>query len=302
MPHLGWRPTFRHATRVRVAATCATCLDALWIRAGPRASDARVDGQCACVYVSLAPSGMEISTKKTQQKALGNILIPRFGPAGVDAAAWEEYRRNHPEGFDPRTPLPDVMRDAPKVPTRAVKARPTREQSHAALKSAIGKPTNVRVINVQPPWATMLFEEKDVENRSDAFPADWAIIVQSKANLSKAEWKRRMRDIERRCAWDGASFPSKCPTNQDFYKNTTSQRALGIVKFKSTPNAGVSVGTSSIWNNGDAFAWVVEEAYPFDEPIPYGTGSLGKPFLSTVLGAKPEFRAALERAAADASE
>jgi hypothetical protein len=141
---------------------------------------------------------------------------------------------------------------------------------------------------------------KTIENRNTHLHGDtvgdgtWVILVASKPNYSTEEWRARVAEIKRRCAWDNVKVPADFILDQEYLKANTGQRALALVRFRSIPNAGVGVGETSIWNSNDKFRWtVVDEPHRFPTPLKFGKGTLGQTLLTTKLEGNPELAMAL---------
>lgn len=232
-----------------------------------------------------------MSTKKTISKSQRLLkspkprvpIVPAFGPPGCDFEQWNEYARQirlHFEagGLERDVPggilswSPALSPPSPRVP-----------RTHAQLMAALDH-ANTRVINVQEPWATMIAKHgKDIENRPDPFPlgGGWMVIVSSKVNYSGVEWNHRMDDIRRRMVWSGRKNAPPMFHQNELVK--TGQHAIAIAKVRSVNNwnGTDTIGTKqSVWNNGDAFAWKITEVHALPEPVFYGNGTLGKPYLS----------------------
>jgi hypothetical protein len=101
--------------------------------------------------------------------------------------------------------------------------------------------------------------------------------VSSKAKYSKPEWQYRNADIARRLRWSAVA--EKISYSQEQVR-ADDQHAIAVAKVTSLNNATASLeAKQSIWNNGDAFAWRIDEVHPLPNPVYYGGGSLGKPYL-----------------------
>jgi hypothetical protein len=234
-----------------------------------------------------------------RQKKVRDVLVPRFGPRGCDVDAWTDYAQHARIAFEEGNG--DAVVGAWSDTTlRHVKKRP-RTADHLAAALAH---RNTRVINVQAPWGQAIRDgTKDVENRPDEFPCGggWMVIVSSKANFSKPEWNHRNSDIARRLKWAGVS--DKVFYSQDQIK-VDDQRAIAVAKVTSLNNCTAALeAKQSIWNNGDAYAWRIDEVYPLPTPVYYGGGSLGKPYFSRCNQTfKDQVRHQLLRNAAPAEE
>lgn len=223
-------------------------------------------------------------------------IVPAFGPAGCDLEQWNDYARQlrmHFESGGSERDVPGGIRSwapAPSSPPSSLSSTPrTRSELMSALDSR-----NTRVINIQEPWATMIAKHgKDVENRCDPFPmgGGWMVVVASKVNYSGLEWEARLGDIRRRMLWSGRTDPP--PTLPAFHQSElakTAQHAIAVAKVRSVNNwsgTDTLAAKQSIWNNGDAFAWKITEVHALPEPVFFGNGTLGKPYL---YGCNPTFK------------
>lgn len=215
--------------------------------------------------------------RKKRQPKVRVPIVPPFGPRDCDLKNWRSYASQIRVHFESG----GLERDVPggiESWGGASPALPQPKRTLAYLTAALDH-SNTRVINVQEPWATMLTECKDFENRSDAFPrgGGWMVIVASKVNYSAPEWKYRMDDIRRRMLWSGIAEPFVF-TQRELQK--TEQCAIAVAKVVSVDNRLCSLEMKqSIWNNGDMFAWNIVEVHKLIEPVFFGNGTLGKPYF-----------------------
>jgi hypothetical protein len=123
---------------------------------------------------------------------------------------------------------------------------------------------DVRILKVKEPWASALvLGIKDVENRSwklkvQKFPA-WVIIASSKSKPTGkllSEYKLRLE------ASRFSNKDVKCDRNDDEFGNM-----IGIVKIKEC-RAPTDDPVQSVWYTPPNYAWVVERAWSFENPIP----------------------------------
>jgi hypothetical protein len=212
-----------------------------------------------------------------RQKKVREVIVPAFGPRGVELAGWSEYARQTRSAFKENG---GEMGVGPYLSYRSkLRSVKKRNRSAAQLKAALTHP-NTRVVNVQAPWGQIIRDGvKDMENRPDDFPkgGGWMVIVSSKTNFSKPEWQYRNADIARRLRW--SAVVEKVSYSQEQVQ-ADDQHAIAVAKVTSLNNATASLeAKQSIWNNGDAFAWRIDEVYPLPNPVYYGSGSLGKPYF-----------------------
>ena len=213
-----------------------------------------------------------------RQKKVRDVIVPWFGPNGADLASWADYARHARIAFEEGG---GKMTVGPWVScVRELRSVEKRQRSAAQLEAALKHP-NTRVINIQAPWCQLIRDGvKDVENRSEEFPqgTGWMVIVSSKANFSKPEWQHRNADIARRLKWSGVV--DKVAFSQEQVR-ADDQRAVAVAKVTSLNNYTASLkAKQSIWNNGDAFAWRIDEVHPLPNPVYFGNGTLGRPYFS----------------------
>lgn len=116
---------------------------------------------------------------------------------------------------------------------------------------------------VRQPWSDALVTgKKDVENRTKPITKEcgpdspvWFVVASSLSRPSKAV----MADYERRLK---LQYPWGRPYEED-PDDYNYGSMIGIVKLK-----GCYPSWPSVWYNAPDVAWVVEEAWEFDTPIP----------------------------------
>ena len=127
--------------------------------------------------------------------------------------------------------------------------------------------TDVRLLKVKQPWAEALVTgKKNVENRewalkpSTGFPA-WVLVVSSK----KAPTREYMKDYLERLTLQGG--PLAVGTGPPIYtedfglgKIVGMIRVVGCYQQQQMP-------IQSVWYNPPDIGWVVDEAWPFQDPI-----------------------------------
>jgi len=127
--------------------------------------------------------------------------------------------------------------------------------------SAFGPET--KIIKVKAPWSDALVTgKKDVENRTWPITAGcgpdspvWFVVASSKARPTKA----LMDDYERR-------LKLQYPHGRPYAENPNDYvygQIIGVVKLK-----GCYPSWPSVWYNAPDVAWVVDDAWEFDTPIP----------------------------------
>lgn len=122
---------------------------------------------------------------------------------------------------------------------------------------------DTKIIKVKQPWADALVTgKKDVENRTWPITSNcgadspvWFLVASSKAMPTKA----LMQEYERRLA---VQYPYGRPY-VDVPSDFAYGKIIGIVRLK-----GCYASWPSIWYNPPDLAWVVDEAWEFEEPIP----------------------------------
>ena len=124
---------------------------------------------------------------------------------------------------------------------------------------------NTKIVKVKQPWATALVTgKKDVENRTWPITTTcgpdspvWFLVAASKAKPTKAliqDYKHRL-SVQYPYAYvdDSAEFAYG--------------KIIGIVRLK-----GCYPFWDSVWYNSPDIAWVVDQAWEFDEPIEMHAG------------------------------
>jgi hypothetical protein len=127
---------------------------------------------------------------------------------------------------------------------------------------------DVRLVKVKQPWAEALVTgQKNVENRkwflnpSTGFPA-WVLVVASKS----VPTKEYMKDYISRLTYQGgqgASGPGPATTHREEFelgKIVGMVRVVGCYPKEQMP-------IQSVWYNPPDIGWVVDEAWPFEDPI-----------------------------------
>ena len=122
---------------------------------------------------------------------------------------------------------------------------------------------DTKIIKVKQPWATALVTgRKDVENRTWPITSDcgpdspvWFLVASSKAKPTKA----LMQDYERRLALQYPHGRPYVEVPSDFEYG----EIIGIVRLK-----GCYPSWPSVWYNAPDIAWVIDDAWEFNEPIP----------------------------------
>jgi len=113
----------------------------------------------------------------------------------------------------------------------------------------------VKVIKVKQPWALHLVRGiKDCENRSWRIESGWIAIASSKAPPTKkllAELRGRTRLVP---------GYAEIPMSAYHY-----QHILGLVKVKCCEPGK---HRATVWHNPPDYAWMVLDAWEFNEPIP----------------------------------
>ena len=134
------------------------------------------------------------------------------------------------------------------------------------------------LLNVKPPWATALVHGvKNVENRTWGFSGErWTLIVAS-AKQTKEYSDKANADMNTRLVQSGQqAWIGKFPVNEY-------QHIVGIVKLRALEFEEFSYEEElcSVWYNGmnneedgADTALYVEEAFAFENPIPYTEGTL----------------------------
>ena len=163
--------------------------------------------------------------------------------------------------------------------------------TNAPTFSELSQPNNLWVLNVKQPWASALvFGVKNVENRNWRFDGSrWTLIVAS-GKQTKQYTEEAKVDLEKRLKQSG----------QDEWIGTipidTYQCIVGMVKLRamSFKEFTYDEGRCSVWYNGDYvdedypetskrdYALFVEEAFSFEEPIPYSKGTLSMKRFATI--------------------
>ena len=208
-------------------------------------------------------------------------LIPPYGPRGSDSAAWKVEIERLTASWNTNGAW--AAEDTVPVLTRTVDAVPESTSSLQALLEGLASPDTIYV-NIQEPWASLIAAGvKCVENRPNALPpkVKWAVLIASKPCMSEAEMERRKGDYKRRLRWSGQQERVSVKRPRE-YLATTSQCAVAFVKIKSAANEDGA--HQSIWNNGDKYAWIIEEAVQFGDPVFKGDGVLGISYLNRPQG------------------
>ena len=221
----------------------------------------------------------------------GMPLIPPYGPRGSDLAVWKKEKErltmlwNKNGAWEPK--------DIVAMETDVVDKVPDATSSLKVVLEALDSLDTV-YFNVQEPWASLIAEGvKCVENRPNALlrgdaPKDaadeaierWAIVIASKPdNLTPNEMRKRNADYERRLKWSGQERVVTVKSAKE-YSNETSQCAVAFVRIRSIENKVDQLPTQSIWNNGDKFAWIIQEVFKLEEPVLKGAGSLSVCYLN----------------------
>lgn len=220
-----------------------------------------------------------------RQRVTREVLVPAFGPRGCAVRAWEDYARQARIAFE--NGGNGEVTVGPWSNSATLRHVKKRSRTAEELSAALAHP-NTRVVNVQAPWGQLIRDGvKDIENRKDEFPKGkgWMVIVSSKTNFSNPEWQHRNNDIARRLKWAGVD--EKVKYSQETVK-TEDQRAIAVARVTSLNNSTAPMESKqSIWNNGDAFAWKIEEIHPLPNPVYFGNGTLGKPYFK---GCDPTFK------------
>lgn len=148
---------------------------------------------------------------------------------------------------------------------------------------------DVRLLKVKQPWAEMLVKGiKDVENRTWAltpttgFPA-WVLVVSSLERPTGAT----MADLRSRLTRVGHGLALANGTNPDDYDYGC---ILGMIKIDhctSTPTPPLSV-----WYNPPDVAWVVSDAWEFENPIRMDPDDGMQTQARLVI--RPQYRARIE--------
>lgn len=119
-----------------------------------------------------------------------------------------------------------------------------------------------KIVKVKQPWADALVTgKKDVENRTWPITSDcgpdsptWFLVASSKPKPTK----RLMQDYERRLE---LQYPHGRP-HVDVPSDFAYGAIIGLVRLK-----GCYPSWPSVWYNPPDLAWVVDEAWEFEEPI-----------------------------------
>lgn len=224
-------------------------------------------------------------------ESAGMPLIPPYGPRGSDLVAWKRQKERLTNLWNENGAWePD---DIVAMETDEVDKVPEKKSSPEVVLEALDS-LNTVYFNVQEPWASLIAEGvKCVENRPNALlrgdaPKDaadeaierWAVVIASKPDsLSANEMRKRNEDYERRLKWSGQKRVVTVKTAKEYSKET-SQRAVAFVRIRSIENKVDQLLTQSIWNNGDKFAWIIEEVVKLETPVFKGGGSLSVCYLN----------------------
>ena len=208
-------------------------------------------------------------------------IIPPYGPHKVDPEEWRQYLATTGGriGALVRTP-----QGAPK-PLFPVVRKPKPEMHiRDAVKEALAN-ADTRCMGFQAPhWEALRLGFKDVENRSQPFRGKWLFVVASKPSFGQAELKRRLADVQRRLEWNCSGLAQPIPPisqRMEHYEKNA-QHIVALLRVQTFDNIFTQIGQSSIWNNGDPYAWVVEARWAFKEPVYLGPGMLGQVRMSTL--------------------
>lgn len=159
-----------------------------------------------------------------------------------------------------QTLMDDVpMEDAPQLLEQPSSAPPSLD---------VLTDTDVRLIKVKQPWAEALVTgKKNVENRnwhltpSTGFPA-WVLVVASKS----APTGPYMKDYVARLTLQGgpgATGPGPVTQEKDEF---VLGKIVGIIRVVGCFTQA-SMPVQSVWYNPPDIGWVVDQAWPFDDPI-----------------------------------
>jgi len=147
---------------------------------------------------------------------------------------------------------------------------------------------DVRILKVKQPWAGALVAgKKDVENRSWALTPStgfsaWVIVASSK-------WKPTRADLDEYQARLRRQYPYGYPQvgMDDFELGSI----VGIVKVKGCYPSG-ALPWPSVWHNSGDVAWVLEDAWEFQQPVVLAADDLMQ--TQAGLATRPQYRARIE--------
>jgi hypothetical protein len=128
--------------------------------------------------------------------------------------------------------------------------------------------TDVRLVKVKQPWARALVTgRKNVENRkwflnpSTGYPT-WMLVVSSKSMPTAKDTKDYIRRLTLQ-GGPGATGPGPSLTERN---DLVLGRILGMVRVVGCyPQEQMPI--QSVWYNPPDVGWVVDEAWPFEDPI-----------------------------------
>ena len=146
---------------------------------------------------------------------------------------------------------------------------------------------DVRIVKVKQPWANELVRgRKDVENRTWClgvpYPA-WILVASSAARPTSA----MMADRDSRLAAQGV--PEYFRAMDADPGEYTYGAIIGMIRLKGCYDVPP---TPSVWYNPPDKAWVVDDAWEFDEPIPLDPDDGMQ--TQAALAIRPQYRAAVE--------
>ena len=155
----------------------------------------------------------------------------------------------------------DELRNGVPLPVVIPKAlqQPQRVPEQLSV-DVVGPET--KIVKVKQPWADALVTgKKDVENRTWPITSDcgpdsptWFLVASSKPKPTKM----LMQDYERRLE---LQYPHGRP-HVDVQSDFAYGAIIGLVRLK-----GCYPSWPSVWYNPPDLAWVVDEAWEFEEPI-----------------------------------
>ena len=128
--------------------------------------------------------------------------------------------------------------------------------------------TDVRLVKVKQPWAEALVTgKKNVENRkwslnsSSGFPA-WVLVVASKSVPTEDYMKDYISRLTAQ-GGPGATGPGPMLTDK---KEFDRGGIVGMIRVVGCyPQDHMPI--QSVWYNPPDIGWVVDEAWPFDDPV-----------------------------------
>ena len=140
---------------------------------------------------------------------------------------------------------------------------------------------DVRVLNVKQPWASALaLGAKDIENRPNHLRLDhlpgWVVVVASKSKPTARAASALHDTLRATGQLHLAAMLGVDP--HDPHDLLPKQAIVGLCKFRRS-YTGAELEECELcspwYDGGDQKAWLVEEAFHFATPIPYGKGQLG---------------------------